>query len=74
MIDITELENKLDKALADETNESLTNWLDSQRNKPIIIKNPSRKLLRLIRFIQIKQQRDIHRMRLNKNNYFTEPK
>ncbi len=33
MIDLLELERKLDAALAAETKESLTQWLNDQRNK-----------------------------------------
>ena len=33
MVDLKKLEDNLDRTLANETKESLTNWLNEQRNK-----------------------------------------
>lgn len=70
MIDLTELENRLDKALENETEESLTNWLSSQRSQPIIITNPSLKLLRFIRCLEIKNIRSRAELKQNRDKYF----
>lgn len=70
MIDLTELENRLDKALENETEESLTNWLSSQRSQPIIITNPSLKLLRFIRYLEIKNMRSRAELKRNRDKYF----
>lgn len=70
MIDLMELENRLDKALENETEASLTNWLSSQRSQPIIITNPSQKLLRFIRYLEIKNMRSRAELKRNIDKYF----
>lgn len=37
MLDLKKLQSKIDKALNEETNESLTKWLDKKRNKDKIL-------------------------------------
>jgi|GEM_PF-6598448 len=52
MLDLKKLEEKLDKALAGETKESLTKWLNNKRMTPISLR-PLQKTLRPLRKKQV---------------------